>query len=143
ALDETLRVIRPGGSLLVGQDTHPNASTGARTQDVWHAIVARLGYSTYAVGARGFTTIVNELRVRGLAASECVLATWKPEQTPRDAIDYIATRVWSRTWSGPDRTFDESVRQLRAWAEEHYAGRMDIPQQSQHSFKVARAAVTA
>ncbi len=141
ALDEVLRVVKPGGSFLLGQDIHPNASTGARTQDVWSEIVAKLGYSTKAVGARGYTAIVEELRGRGLEVTESVLATWETQQTPRDAIEYIAGRVWSRTWSVPDEPFEESIRQLRAWADEHYAGKLDEPQRSQHSFKVARAAV--
>jgi ubiquinone/menaquinone biosynthesis C-methylase UbiE len=141
ALDEVLRVVKPGGSFLLGQDVHPNASTGARTQDVWSDIIARLGYSARAVGALGYTTIVEELRGRGLEVTEATLATWETQQTPRDAIEYIAERTWSRTWLVPDEPFEASIRQLRAWADEHYAGKLDVPQKSQHSFKVARAAV--
>jgi hypothetical protein len=70
-----------------------------------------------------------------------VLATWEMEQTPRDALEYIAGRVWSRTWSIPDEPFEESIRELRAWVDEHFDGKLDVPQKSQHSFKVARVAV--
>lgn len=141
ALDEVLRVVKPGGSFLLGQDVHPNVSTGARTQDVWSDIVAKHGYTTKAVGARGFNTIVEELRGRGLEVSESVLATWETQQTPRDALEYIAGRVWSRTWSIPDEPFEESICELRAWVDEHFEGKLDVPQKSQHSFKVARVAV--
>jgi ubiquinone/menaquinone biosynthesis C-methylase UbiE len=141
ALDETLRVIRPGGALLMGQDTHPDASTGARVQDEWHDIVEDLGYTPKAVGAANFREIVNELRRRGLTVTEEVLATWESEQRPDDAVRYIAERTWSRTWAVPDDIFAESVKRLQTWADAHFAGRMTTPAPVRHAFKVARAAV--
>jgi SAM-dependent methyltransferase len=143
ALDEVLRVVKPGGAFLLGQDIHADASVGARMQDRWHDLVASLGYPARTVGAKGFTAIVEELRGRGLDVAETVLATWETQQTPRDALEYVAERTWSRTWSVPDEPFAESIRQLRAWAEREYGGRMNAPQSAIHSFKVARAKVGA
>ena len=142
ALDETLRVIRRGGALLIGQDVHGGGYPHAEIQDRWREIITRLGHPPVTVGAPGFQAIVNELREkRGLAVTIETLATWDVEQTPRSALDYIATRTWSRTWAAPDDAFAESIRQLTAWADRHYTGRLDAPQTSPHSFKVARAAV--
>ena len=142
ALDETLRVIRRGGALLIGQDVHGGGYPHAEIQDTWREIITRLGHPPVTVGAPGFHAIVNELREkRGLAVTIETLASWEVEQTPRSALDYIATRTWSRTWAAPDDVFAESIRQLTAWAERHYRGKLDTPQSSPHSFKVARAAV--
>ena len=142
ALDETLRVIRPGGALLIGQDVHGGGYPHAEIQDKWREIIARLGHPPVTVGAPGFQAIINELREkRGLVVTIETLATWEVAQTPRAALDYIASRTWSRTWAAPDDVFAESIRQLTAWADRSYKGSLDKPQSSPHSFKVARAAV--
>lgn len=143
ALDEVLRVIRPGGVLLVGQDVHSGSSPNSVIQDEWREIVARLGCQTVIVGASGFSAIVDELKRRGLAVTIETLTTWDVLQTPRGALDYIAGRTWSRTWPVPDAIFAESIRQLTTWAERRYKGKMETPASSPHSFKVARAAWAA
>jgi ubiquinone/menaquinone biosynthesis C-methylase UbiE len=141
ALDETLRVIRGGGALLIGQDVHGGSSPNAILQDQWRDIVTRLGYPPVTVGARGFQQIVAELAQRGLPITIETLATWEVQQTPRSALEYIARRTWSRTWDVPENIFAESIRQLTTWAERRYKSKIETPQASPHSFKVARAAV--
>lgn len=141
ALDEVLRVIRPEGALLVGQDVHGGSSPNAVLQDQWRDIVTRLGYPPVTVGASGFSAIVDELKRRGLAVSIETLTTWDVRQSPHAALEYIAGRTWSRTWAVPDGIFEESIRQLSAWAEHQYKGKMETEQSSPHSFKVARAVV--
>ncbi len=141
ALDEVLRVVRPGGALLVGQDVHGGSSPNGVLQDQWREVVTRLGHPPVTVGASGFLAIVSELQQRGLPIAIETLAAWDVQQTPRAALEYIAGRTWSRTWPTPDDVFAESIRQLTDWAERHYKGKMDTPQTSPHSFKVARAAI--
>lgn len=141
ALDEVLRVIRDGGALLIGQDVHSGSSPNGMLQDQWRDIITRLGHAPATVGARGFQAIVDDLRERGLPVTIEILAAWDVRQTPRAALEYIAGRTWSRTWAVPDDLFAESIRRLTAWAERQYKGKMDTPQTSPHSFKVARAAV--
>jgi ubiquinone/menaquinone biosynthesis C-methylase UbiE len=141
ALDETLRVIRGGGALLIGQDVHGGSSPNAILQDQWRDIVTRLGYPPVTVGATGFQEIVAELAQRGLPITIETLATWEVQQTPRSALEYIARRTWSRTWDVPENIFAESIRQLTTWAERRYKSKIETPQASPHSFKVARAAV--
>lgn len=141
ALDEVLRVIRPGGPLLIGQDVHGGSSPNAVLQDHWREIVTRLGHAPVTVGASGFSAIVDELRRRGLNVTIETLTTWEVRQSPRSALEYIAGRTWSRTWAVPDDIFAESIRQLTAWAERQYRGKLETEQPSPHSFKVARAAI--
>lgn len=141
ALDETLRVIRSGGALLIGQDVHGGSSPNAVLQDQWRDIVTRLGYPPVTVGAAGFQEIVTELAQRKLPITMETLATWEVQQTPRSALAYIAGRTWSRTWDVPESIFAESIRQLTTWAERRYKSKIESPQVAPHSFKVARAAV--
>ncbi len=141
ALDEVLRVVRHGGALLIGQDVHGGGYPHAVIQDQWRDIVARLGHPPITVGAPGFQAIVDDLKGRGLSVTIETLTTWEVEQTPHSALQYIASRTWSRTWPTPNDVFAESIRQLTEWTERQYKGKMDAPRNSPHSFKVARASV--
>jgi len=139
AFDEALRVIRPGGALLIGQDvTHGDALT-LIVQDAWVALIERMGFDTSRSGAAGYSEIVAEARSRGLMVTEQAVTTWTDEMTPRQALDSLVQREWSRTWAVPDDLFAASMRKLKAWVEARYAGAaLDTPQQGLRSFKVAR-----
>jgi len=139
ALDEALRVLRPGAALLLGQDIAAPAAMNHDIQDRWAQIARELGANPQRVGARTFAEISAELRRRGLSVTESVLATWDHISVPREVLDYVESRTWSQTWNIPDDLFDESIRRLRAWAESTYAGTMDTPFTARLSFKVAAA----
>lgn len=141
ALDEVLRVIRGGGALLIGQDVQSGSNSNSVLQDHWRDIVTRLGYPPVTVGSSSFQAVVDELAQRGLTVTTQTLTAWQVRQMPREALSYIAGRTWSRTWSVPEPIFAESIRELTSWAEHHYKGKMDAPETSPHSFKVARIAV--
>ncbi len=141
AFDEALRVIRPGGALLIGQDVTHGDALNHIMQDEWVEIVERLGGDTSRRGAAGYAEILREARKRGLAVAERAVTTWTDESTPRQALASLEQREWSRTWEVPDDLFAASMRELTAWAQARYAGVMDTPQSGLRSFKVARIAV--
>ncbi|MGZ6322377.1 MAG: class I SAM-dependent methyltransferase [Ktedonobacterales bacterium] len=140
ALDEVLRVVKAGGSFLLGQDVR-TLEAHNRIHDKWEEIVEQLGYIPSTVGAQGYNTVVAELRDRGVTVEENVLASWEARKAPSDALRDIVEREWSRTWRVPDDIFAESVRRLTAWAQAEYGTRLDIPQRGEYAFKVARAIV--
>lgn len=144
ALDEALRMVRPGGAFLLGQDTRPANDVQWQMQQRWMDIVREIGYDvnlTYP-GA-GYSAVVVDLRERGLDVVEEVLATWETEQTPRQMTKWITDRLWSRTWGVPDDVFAESVRRLTIWTQERFRAEMDVPVPTSASFKVARARLYA
>jgi hypothetical protein len=141
ALDEALRVIRPGGSFLLGQDVTATDAVNFQIQDKWLQIVRELGAQPERVGARGYGEILEALRARGLAPQEETLATWTKMQTPRSVLRYIADRTWSQTWGIEDRVFADSVQRLEAWVKTRYGAALDTPMPEQLSFKAARAQV--
>lgn len=140
ALDEVLRVVKPGGSFLLGQDVRTLESHN-RIHDTWEEIVEQLGYVHSNVGAEGYTAVVAELRQRDITVEEYVLATWESSSAPSAALTDIAGREWSRTWRVPDAIFAESVRHLTSWAHAEYGDRLDRPERGEYAFKVARAIV--
>ncbi len=140
ALDEVLRVVKPGGSFLLGQDVRTLESHN-RIHDTWEEIVEQLGYVHTNVGAEGYAAVVAELRQRDVTVEERVLAAWEIATAPSAALTDIAGREWSRTWRVPDDIFAESVRRLTSWAHAEYGDRLDIPARGEYAFKVARALV--
>lgn len=140
ALDEVLRVVKPGGSFLLGQDVRTH-ETQHHIHDTWEEIVEQLGYVHSPVGAQGYAAVVDELRQRGVTLEERVLATWEISQAPSDALTDIVEREWSRTWRVPDDIFAESVRRLTTWAHAEYCDRLDTPERGEYAFKVAHAIV--
>lgn len=138
ALDEALRVLRPGGVLLLGQDM-TDGSERHLLNDRWEAIVRELGGTTGAVAGAGYRAALAELRARGLKVTQRVLVRWKEPVTPREGLTSITERLWSRTWQVPDDIFAESVRRLTAWADETFGDTLDTPRQIALHFTVAIA----
>jgi SAM-dependent methyltransferase len=141
ALDEALRVLRPDGALLVGQDVHsgPGATRTGNIENHWRRILHELGYEQAPLGASGYEAVLDELERRGLRVEETTATRWETQYTPRQALETITSRLWSRTWIVPDDLFAESARRLTAWCEREYAGAMETPIPAPHAFKLARA----
>lgn len=138
ALDEAMRVLRPGGAFLLGQDVRGDVARND-IHDQWDAIVRALGYQPDPVGAASYSAVVEELRRRVPHVQVRTLAEWEEHHTPRAALEDISERLWSRTWSVPAPIFDESVRRLTTWAEQTYGETLDTPRESRYAFKVAIA----
>ncbi|HKB48903.1 MAG TPA: class I SAM-dependent methyltransferase [Ktedonobacterales bacterium] len=137
ALDEALRVLAPGGSLLLGQDRHPGAAS-LEMQSRWSAIATDLGANVRPIGVSSYEAALAALQQRGLAAQESLPVTWEELSSPRDQLSYIGQRIWSRTWSVPDDLFPESIRRLEAWAELQYGAALDTPRAEAGQFFLAR-----
>jgi SAM-dependent methyltransferase len=138
ALDEALRVLRPGAPLLLGQDVAHGSYVTHPMQDEWAEIVGSLGVEPHRVGAGSFKEILAEARGRGLRVEEWLVADWTTAHTPAEGFSYIANRIWSLTWRVPDDLFAESVRRLEVWARDHYGDQWETPIETAYSFKLAR-----
>jgi ubiquinone/menaquinone biosynthesis C-methylase UbiE len=137
ALDEAQRVLRPAGAFLLGQDGYPASMW--RFQQKWREIMQELGFDPAPIGAQGYKEVVNELRERGLAVEESVVARWEIERTPRELLQQVAERTRSTTWDIPEDLFAESLQQLTQWAQQQFAGTLDVPERLEATFKVAHA----
>jgi ubiquinone/menaquinone biosynthesis C-methylase UbiE len=135
ALDEALRVVRPGGALLIGQDVREGMKH--RIQDKWQEIITALGYVPRRVGAQDSAAVRAELQARGLPVEVFTVATWTMQDAPRAALESVVRREWSKTWAVPDDLFAASARRLTVWAEQEYGDRLDMPQPGRYSFTLA------
>ena len=140
AVDEVLRVLRPGGLFLHCWDTYLTSDSGAQSmQERWVEVVHELGGEVGIVGVTRRSLVTDYLRERGLTSETLNTVTWTAHESPQDAFEYIAKRIWSRTWLVPDALFDASIRRLESWATNHYGAAYTVPQPKQQQFTISRA----
>ena len=140
AVDEVLRVLRPGGLLLHCWDNYLASDTSTQSmQERWVEIVRELGGEIGILGAARRSLVSDYLRERGLTVETLRTATWTAQESPQEAFEYIAKRIWSRTWLAPDALFDASIRRLESWATNHYGAGYTVPQPRQQQFIISRA----
>jgi SAM-dependent methyltransferase len=143
ALDEALRVLRPGAPLLLGQDVAHGSFVSHPLQDEWVEIMRELGAEPRRVGANSFAAILAEARGRGLRVEERIVADWADATSPAEGFGSIANRTWSLTWLVPDDLFAESVRRLETWARRRFGDQWETPIETEYSFKLARVTAPA
>ena len=140
AVDEVLRVLRPGGLFLHCWDNYLTSDSGAQSmQERWVEVVHELGGEVGIVGVTRRSLVTDYLRERGLTSETLNTVTWTAHESPQDAFDYIAKRIWSRTWLVPDALFAASIRRLESWATNHYGAAYTTPQPRQQQFIISRA----
>jgi len=139
AVDEVLRVLRPGGLFLHCWDRHlaPTPVNGSM-QERWEEIVRELGRGVIPLGAADRSVVTEYLRERGLAVETLPTVTWTTNESPRDTFDYIAQRIWSRTWLVSDEVFATSIQRLESWAIAHYGADYTTPQSKTQQFIISR-----
>jgi len=138
AVEEALRVLRPGGVFLHCWDDHltPDAP---EMQERWLGIIGELGGEASIVGAERRSLVTDYLRERGLSVEILRSVIWETQESPLDAFEYIAKRVWSRTWLAPDDLFTASIQRLESWATNRYGAQYTTPRPQRHQFIISRA----
>ena len=140
AVDEVLRVLRPGGCFLHCWDNYLTVDTGTQSMgERWVEIVRELGVEVGIVGATRRSMVTDYLRERGLSVETLHTITWTAYESPQDAFEYIAKRIWSRTWLVSDALFAASIRRLESWATNHYGAAYTVRQPRQQQFVISRA----
>jgi len=138
AVEEALRVLRPGGVFLHCWDERL-APGGESLQERWVEIVRELGSEVGIVGAERRSLVTDYVRERGISVEILRTVTWETQESPRDAFEYIAQRIWSRTWLVPDEVFAASIQRLESWATNRYGSEYATPHPQSHQFIISRA----
>lgn len=138
AVDETLRVLRPGGVFLHCWDEHLGAG-GESLQERWVDIVRELGSPVAVLGAERRGAVTDYLRERGLSVEMLRTVIWETQDSPQQSFEDIAQRIWSRTWLVPDEVFEASILRLKSWATNRYGADFTTPRPQSHQFVISRA----
>lgn len=139
AIEEILRVLRPGGLFLHGWDEHI-VSDVRRVEEEWPKILHMLGGKMNRPGASR-QSVSNMLKNKGLIAQEQTLVDWESVVTPRQAVEYVTKRIWSSTLNVPDDIFAASVQRLWIWAQQFYGAEIDTKHKQGRRFVLSKVRV--
>lgn len=136
AATEAMRVLRPGGALLMCGDH--GVAPGADSVDAqWRAIV-REQYGSLPNSRDATAQVAAYLLEQdpALQVEEHVLVRWDSTATAAGELDAFRRRLWSNTWRLPDDVYQRCLAQLEAWGAVTFAGRMDEPVRRSSEFVV-------
>jgi ubiquinone/menaquinone biosynthesis C-methylase UbiE len=132
ALDEALRVLEPGGTLVLGRDQGEPGSPAVEIRRKWRELLAARGVQLrathWAVGA-----IEAALTARGAYLAEYRSAEWERTVAPLDLMMLLRDRAYSASWDVPDEILHAVHEELVAWGQEEY-GDLTAPRPSRFSF---------
>jgi len=129
ALEELLRVVRPGGVLVRCWTENRLEQWKPGLRDVrnrWCQIVQELGGNTDVPGT-GDDEVTAWLQQHGLETVQTDVVTWEYQITPRKIFEGVEQRIWTSTLVVPDDMFATSIQHLRTWMDEHYGDAIDQP----------------
>ncbi|HEY6250418.1 MAG TPA: class I SAM-dependent methyltransferase, partial [Candidatus Angelobacter sp.] len=120
-LCETVRVIAPGGYVVVGHTTGSMAGVDARMKRQLNHILGRVG-SSWADGKKSREQPLEWLHTGASRRIQVTAASWTAQRTPRQFLD--RHRHGARFSTLPDDIREEALQDLTSWAEKTF-GSMD------------------
>lgn len=142
AVDESLRVLAAGGVWLRGTEESMQQGTHHSVQRMWFAIMQDLNYDMGQMAMSGYTLpgeVAAYLASLGLTPETIPALTFQVGETPREAMEFIAQKLWSRTWVVPDDIFAASIARLRQDVATHFGEQIDAPETRVTQFTLLRA----
>lgn len=121
ALEEMQRLLRPGGSLLVGYDWRPPGTLHSLIRQKLTEILHAKGRESGQPGVHVMQEVRDFLAASGAREDEWVAAEWETYLTPAGLIERLANKTWSSLWSVPDDVLARAIEELRAWASQEYS----------------------
>lgn len=124
-LAQVSRLVRPGGTLVLGRDWVDPESFAGMIRNFFRKTVVEVGTEMLPPGATaaappsGGAAIVKslmELGARPAGDGEVIGAEWRTDLTPRQVLDGIRSRDDAESWVLPDDVLTETMRRLDAFA---------------------------
>lgn len=137
AMREVRRVVKPGGLFIICWDAYTRSSQ-VSVNAAWRKIVTDLWGKPFPLVGATDGAVTDWLRSQGLHPETQTICRWKIDATPRQEIERLQQRLWSRTLLIPDDIFATSIERLQAWANEYYHGNLDRPYSEGREFMLSK-----
>jgi ubiquinone/menaquinone biosynthesis C-methylase UbiE len=142
AIQEAMRVVRPGGLFLQCWDERISEEKGL-VDAKWREIIKDLGGEIKSSRAYYDGVVEQWLRENGFRSEVVRLTRWETVKTPRASVEHLANRLSSGTRRIPDDLFNASIERLEQWARDYFGERIDVPQPRAHQFVLCKTEVAA
>lgn len=138
AMHEALRVLAPGGALLLCGDA-VSGQEPVSVSERWRTIV-REAHGPVPNAEEATTRLLQELLAEHpeLRLDELRPVRWESTITMAEELENIRRRLWSNTWPLPDALFDACLARLTAWCKKNYGSQMDRPLPRTKEFVITR-----
>lgn len=140
AVEEVLRVVRPGGLFLHCWDEHM-VSDVRKVEAEWPRILQGAGGTMSRPGTTSRFMVSDFLRSKGLHSEEIAVVKWAETVTPREAVERFTKHIWSGTLHIPDAIFALASQRLQTWANNYYGNALDKPYQQERRFMISKVRV--
>lgn len=122
-LHESVRVLRPGGYLVLLNDEHAQAaspSAGDQVQAAWSRILDELGVPEEQRRARAVRGLnqhfIDFLHVQAVSVERISLVSYhKQPISIREVVQQYKDRLFSSLWFIPDELYAQACERLEAW----------------------------
>ena len=120
ALDELIRVVRPGGPLVFGLD-EGDPSEHRALDARWQQLLEEAGGAPQRSERETTTTAaIAHLAARGYTAQEHILARWTETRPLAETVERLRGRYFSSSWNLPDAVLYPAADRLTAELIAHY-----------------------
>ena len=134
AVDEALRVTRPGGYLFEGWDVAAPSSPELVIQDHWCQAVEQYGYFvTRGAHRAALDASAARLCECGLDFREATIARWEVRHTPLEVVEALSEGLFSFTRNVPTDVRFRAARDVKAWVSEVFPD-LDTPIKTEWAF---------
>jgi len=131
-LNETVRVVAPGGSIVVGHTVTPPAGIDARMKAQLSLILEETGVASDLSG-KSREKSLDWLRTASSRRTNAIAASWTVERTPREFLDRHSSGA--RFSKLPVQVQTEALQKLSAWAT-RACGSLDEVFSETHTFEL-------
>jgi SAM-dependent methyltransferase len=140
ALADALRVLRPGGMLLLGRDWIDPAGMAGQLQAQFRRVVLDImGPQLKApTGGRSVDAALREFGAEALhtGARELIAAEWETALSPEDILSAIRQRTYAESWVLPDDMLEPVDERMREFVAQRWPS-FDAPQPVRRRFLIA------
>ncbi len=134
ALGQALRVLKPGGALLVSYHVRNPQSPNRKIRGKLYDLVQAYGVDAQRPGATTSDELKLELEKYG-ATRLVEIARWTEVTTVAQILDELEARYYSETWAIPENVMADVIAPLRAWARNEFGDlAREIPEESQFAW---------
>lgn len=119
ALGEAIRILRPGGALILGRDWRDPESCVGRLRSKFRETVIELLPGSRPPGA-GAAIGQALARLGATIEPEVTAATWTAPVSPAQVLEEMASRSDAETWVLDDQTLHAALERLYDWAARTY-----------------------